>query len=422
MDHCAFLHERDDLGNTPLHIAASNGHEHLVQCLLDYGANYVLKNIYDNTPLHVSKTEICRQVIRKQAAEYKWDEDESRRMFQKQIEVYRMKIEELELMIQKIVSIKTLVKNDYELMERIVSEAKLFGLPHENVHQGTTCLEWMYTRESLLTAIDDVNDQCPIDHDKKLECVDHLLHLIQETERKLKDSEQQVKGDSPIVVAVPDFITSAHQNALHTHQKSMAEYELSLIFHRLRSLEILVDTNNGDEIPLLMLQNAIDTSMKQNADASFVQSASNLLGKLTYELDLHTFLKDAPSVKLPVPDMTVEEATSSWEHRRDIGYLDENDGYYPLPHPENGYVWIKSESLQTLESYLNSLNEKIHQSSQFDANQKLMDSAKATQTEKQRELKILSEKNESDKLAAIEVAEKAARKQKKNKKKKNVKK
>jgi hypothetical protein len=132
---------------------------------------------------------------------------------------------------------------------------------------------------------------------------------------------------------------------------------------------------------------------------------------------LLAFLKDAPTVKLPIPDMTAKEATSYWEPRKDIGYLDENDGCYPLPHSENGYVWFKSECLQSLESYLELLNEKIQNASQFGVNSKLLDSAKDAQTDKQNELKLLLEKNESDRLAAIAIAEKLAKKQKKKKKK-----
>jgi hypothetical protein len=409
IDHCAYIHERDELGNTPLHIAASNGHDRVVQCLLDHGANHFLKNVYDNTPLQVSKNETCRQVIRK-AAEYGVNEENSARMYQAQIGIYQEKIRDVEMTIQNIHSCENLCQNDYEAMERLVSEAKLIGLPHETVQKGSMCLEWMYTRASLVSALETTNHKSPIDNDQKLECVNNLLNLIEEIERKIKDTE-----NSQTLVKVPDFITLIHQNALLIYQKSMSEYELSLVFNRLQSIQ-LVDANHCDEADVMKLQKAIETSIAQNADASFVQLASTLLDKLTRELDLLVFLEDAPNVKLPVPDMTAKEATSYWEPRKDIGYLDENDGCYPLPHSDNGYVWIKSECLQSLESYLELLNEKIQNASQFGVNSKLLDSAKGAQTDKQNDLKLLLEKNESDRLAAITIAEKVAKKQKKKKK------
>ncbi|KAJ1482777.1 ankyrin repeat-containing domain protein, partial [Baffinella frigidus] len=48
----ANIEEQDSLGNTPLHVAASNGHDGMVKELLEKGANHSAKAKDASTPLH----------------------------------------------------------------------------------------------------------------------------------------------------------------------------------------------------------------------------------------------------------------------------------------------------------------------------------------------------------------------------------
>ena len=48
------IHQRDRLGNTPLHIAAESGHVNLIQTILNHGAHPLARNIARQTALHLA--------------------------------------------------------------------------------------------------------------------------------------------------------------------------------------------------------------------------------------------------------------------------------------------------------------------------------------------------------------------------------
>lgn len=48
------LNARDNVGNTPIHLAASGGHEKVVEVLCSYGAEIEARNLAGRTPLHVA--------------------------------------------------------------------------------------------------------------------------------------------------------------------------------------------------------------------------------------------------------------------------------------------------------------------------------------------------------------------------------
>lgn len=53
----------DPMGNSCLHLAASSGHDRVLQCLVDDGANPFVSNTYKNRPIDVASTPTCRAIL-----------------------------------------------------------------------------------------------------------------------------------------------------------------------------------------------------------------------------------------------------------------------------------------------------------------------------------------------------------------------
>jgi ankyrin repeat protein len=53
----------DPMGNNCLHLAASSGHDAILQILVDDGANPFISNIYKNRPIDVASTARCREIL-----------------------------------------------------------------------------------------------------------------------------------------------------------------------------------------------------------------------------------------------------------------------------------------------------------------------------------------------------------------------
>jgi ankyrin repeat protein len=58
------VNEPDEIGSTPLHVAASHGSKECVILLLDAGADKTIKNSYGQTPYAKSKDPEIKQLLK----------------------------------------------------------------------------------------------------------------------------------------------------------------------------------------------------------------------------------------------------------------------------------------------------------------------------------------------------------------------
>lgn len=58
------INHRDECSNSPLHKAASLGHLRIVRCLIDHGADLFCKNDMEQTPIHMAAVKGCTSVVR----------------------------------------------------------------------------------------------------------------------------------------------------------------------------------------------------------------------------------------------------------------------------------------------------------------------------------------------------------------------
>ncbi len=128
-------------------------------------------------------------------------------------------------------------------------------------------------------------------------------------------------------------------------------------------------------------------------------------------------MRSVPTVRLPVDPLP----EGYWQPD-DLGHIEETEGYPNLPPvTEPGavaaYLWIPSVSLTSLQEAIDALK-KVLLSAAAGAgvNALLIVEAKEKLMRAEKEMKILENKDGADKLAAIEIATKLAKKLKKGKK------
>jgi hypothetical protein len=188
------------------------------------------------------------------------------------------------------------------------------------------------------------------------------------------------------------------------------EYWLGVLLDRLKDVVTADDSNEHD---MEKLRAALTSAQALDADEKLLSRGHTFLGRLSAELGMTRAIKYLPVIKLPPHDGVIPEGYYS---ERDIGKVKETEGF-PLP-PEGGeYEWLPAESFVALGHAIAEIKRSYDGAEQLQANPIIIQEAKEKLVKAEKDYKILEVKDAADKLAAIEVVKKMAKKLKGGKKK-----
>lgn len=370
----------DDYSNTPLHYASSNGHDKLVECLLSYGASKSMRNIYNLTPLEVSKNEACRILLKRNDESTEKERIEQRNA---QMKIYFNK----EMYLNEIMNKR---ENQDELIQ-LIQEAESFGLRNTLIEEANSCVFWM-----------DVEKQISI---KKNEIVTHAPITAAQDIRLVEEFEKYLGA----LNEVPKVLLNLMNDSYALCSKSHLEYSLSKLAKTLGQVECA----SKDNIPQIMeLKSLLKDGCDKNADNELLSDSTSLLDKLESELALTDAIENVPTVRVPNKSLSKKEAATYFQ-QEDCGHI-EKTVEYPLPPTATGhYIWVKSNSLQRLEQAITVLKGAVKQAESTNGNVTLFESASLKLKQEMKNLTALRAKDEEDRANAISAARKSAKKAKK---------
>ncbi len=389
------LDQVDQWGNTVLHTAAANDNHQIVFWLLQMGAKTMKKNMYDMTALDVTTNKFCRSMLRdKRCTETKGPT--AKEMIKK---YYSFK-SSLEEVIHSSMEETCKAYDLYQLQDLIDSAAE-FGIAKELIDTCLDRMRWLKMRGELLIQIENIKNSAPILTHAGYEYVNELQRCIN------KANEEGIKS------LLPKEIVNVIEDALTLCYRSSTEFNLHKVCQKCEKISCANEANGN---MMELLKTTIDAAKIAKGNEKVVDNAEHVYLKLMSEFNLQDAIDNLPKPKLPLPDITPKQAKSYW-NEVDIGHIEETDDY-PLPPPGNeGYIWIKSESLQCLENALNDLRQSIKEAEAREANPVLIQSGKAIlKVKSDVDLKLLCEKDEADYKIASAIAVKAAKKLMKMKK------
>ena len=370
----------DDYSNTPLHYASSNGHSKLVECLLSYGASKSMRNIYNLTPLEVSKNEACR-ILLKHNEENTEKERIKKRNAQKKFYLKK------EMYLNEIMNKR---ENQDELIQ-LIQEAESFGLRKSLIEEAKRCVFWMDVEKEISIKKNDIVSHAPI-------TASHDIHLVEQLEKYLGELNE-----------VPQVLSNLLNESYAFCSKSHLEYNLSKLAKTLGQIECA----SKDNLPQMMeLKRLLKDGRDKNADDGLLSDSTSLLDKLQSELALSDAIENIPTVRVPNKAFSKKEAAAYFQ-QEDSGHI-EKTVEYPLPSSTTGdYIWVKSDSFQSLEQAITVLKGAVKLAESTNSNVTLLDSARLKLKQEMKILTALRAKDEEDKANAISAARKSAKKAKK---------
>lgn len=423
------IDEVDQWGNTPLHTAAANGHVKLLKWLLDIGSNFSTKNMYDQSPIDVASTKVCRQILKAHCNNGIYQlsavEEETLPLEKRfeQMEVMIKAYNDLQAKLRSLVasSLEDLaISFDLNNIQNLIDKARDFGLTHDVIDQSLQRLEWLKVRKNILVHIESIKENSPIITPTSFVFVNNLrnlIHNILDDDKKEKHDDigiaERVEGDDN-QHALDSEIEHLIKASLELYDKCTSEFNLNKVTEECHKIPCANKARHSTIIDVL--QKAIVTAKMRNVDSKLIENGERIDSRFMSEINFQAVLDTVPNPKLPVPGMTNKQAKKYWQEE-DIGHIKETEGF-PLPPPDKeDYIWIKSESFQSLETSLSELKKCISDAEAFDANLDLLESGKKTLKQKQCiDLKQLLDKDEVDRLAALTIVKKAAKKLIKKKK------
>lgn len=299
---------------------------------------------------------------------------------------------------------------------------------------------------------------------------DNNENTQQQEQQKTPQPTQQPLSSPPFLSLLPEAIRNVIETGLALCDQSTAEFNLHKACQECKKISCTIEMDNYDDsdgdddtntnasanrktsstfttIMMDILQKTIHNAKNVNANTTLIEEGELLHSRILSEQSLLEAKNSTPkNIKLPPPaetPMTSKQAKLYWVDVVDIGYIQETEGY-PLPpllsegddgvdttknatssnstsNPDKvgDYIWIKSESLQSLEASLMKIEQRISNATSFGANSELIESCQMLLKEKRdNDLKALIEKDQVDRVVALAVTEKAAKKLLKKKKKK----
>lgn len=388
--------DTDNMGNSCLHLAASNGHEGILQALSNNGANPFLLNTYKNTPLDVALNQRCRDILR--AAMDHYHPDGSARAHTANVEYYTKKSEALSNAISQASMTEsprafraaTGLEATISLLKATLAESIEIGLDEEQIATGQRLEKKLDRAVELMDALALAQANSPIDTQTKYEA------YISKLEVSISRAEAAGLDRSHVQFA-RDLVV-----------RSQIEFLIFTASKRLDGVECAKDV---DERDMLRLKAFIQKGQALQANPPLIQSASSRLKRLEAELEMSRAILAVPVVKLPM-----EDPPEGYWGEEDTGKITETEEY-PLPPPDTGeYIWEHSAAYSKLLASVNRLKRCTDGAADLGANEEIIKEATDLLVKVEKDIKLLDLKDQEDKRVAVEAATKAAKKLKKGKK------
>jgi len=394
----------DKMDNNALHLCAAHGDLKILKVLIDDGGVANVVNHYKNHPIDMSKTKEVRDMIAV-AAEVgaSMTEKDIAEKHERNMRQYRRMVENLSNAVKQAkrvddpAAMKDMAASESMALANSLSDAiqvgKEWALDQEVILEGERLLHKLEVTQELAVDLAAVEKVAPISSQKIY--VQHVYKLEKSLEKAKAAGLDQTQLDVGL-----DLIA-----------KCQIEYWLGVLLDRLKDVVTADDSNEHD---MNKLRAAITSAQELGADEQLLSRGTTFLGRLGAELGMSRAIKWIPPYKLPPSDGVIPEG---YWGEKDIGHVKETEGY-PLPPPETGeYEWVPAEAFSSLGRAIAQLRMSYDGADQLNANPAIIQEAKEKLAKAEKDYKVLEAKDAADKLTAIEVVKKMAKKLKGGKKK-----
>lgn len=391
----------DKMDNNAVHLAAATGDVNLLKVLIQDGGNANAVNHYRNLPIDMAKNKAIREVLlHAMTAGASLTEEDRAQHHEMNLKHYRKMTDVLLDAINEGVNYKVTPAtvsassssaggdHNNQRINRVLADAIALGHEHcldmELIAQTEQLLKRIEVNQDLVADILVLQKLAPITTQSQY--LEHVYRL----EKSIEVASRYELDPSQIQLGL-DLIS-----------RCQIEYWLSTMLTRVQDIAVATDANEHD---MNKLRAAITKAQALSADDAMIDRASRFLGRFDAELGMYRALKAIPPIKLPM-----ENPPDGYYTEQDVGKIQETDGY-PLPPADTGeYVWIPAENLTKFVEAIQRLKTVFQGADSFGANPTIVAEAKERLAKAEKEIKQLEVKDGNDKLAAIEVAKKAAKK------------
>lgn len=277
------------------------------------------------------------------------------------------------------------------LLSEVIAMGNEYALDADLINTAEILLKKIEIAQDLSTDIEDLQKLAPMK--TQYDYLEHVYKLEKSIERAKENNVDQIQI----------------QIGLDLIARCQIEYWLLMLIERLKDIESANDSNEHD---MNKLRDAVEKAETIQANAQILSMGNKLLKRMDAELGMNRALKGFPVFKTPM-----DNPPEGYYTEKDIGKIQETEGY-PLPPPEtNEYIWLPSETLTAYNNAIIRLKGCFGDAENLGANPLIIAESKERLTKAEKEIKLLEAKDLSDKNTAIELAKKLAKKLKAKKKK-----
>ena len=394
----------DSMGNNALHLAAAAGSKTVVKALIDDGVASTLVNVYKNRPIDMATDKEVRELIadamQKEAsmtaAEMEAKHDGNMKTYAKMTNSLNVALARATDLLEgfdrgtrspRAPGVGSSIGETVRVLAEAIRVSREWSLDADAIAAGERCIALLEMGAELVADIASAEKESPFR--TQTQYIQHI-HKIEAAIARAAD------------MGVTQKIIAYGNELVH---RAQIEYWVSTLAARLGGIDCAVDCHEYD---MNKLKQAIVKAQVQRASPEIVDEAVKLHMRLESELGMSRALHSFPTYKLPYTgaDGIVPEGYYS---EADLGRVRETEEY-PNP-PEGGeYIWDHSENFAALQSCVARLKEAYIGADALGANPAVVAEAKIKLAKGEKDLKLLTVKEEADKAAGIEAAQKKCKK------------
>lgn len=398
----------DSAYNNALHLGALRGDSKLMKVLIDDGGSANMVNIYKNHAIDMAKNKETRDLLAAaQIAGASMTEAEIAAKHEKNMNQYLKYVSLLNEAVSEAQTVNSshflqtfnqaTADNIAKTLDEAIKVGKEWCLDELTINESERLLSKLESSQELMQDMLSLQQHTPIRTQTE------YINRVYKLQQSMKNSEEAGLDKSQLQVG-HDLIS-----------KCQIEYWLSTLLHRLADVETADDSHEHD---MTRLRQAIHKAEACNAAEDLINQGLAFMKRLDAELGMTRAVAKIPAVKLPM----AEPPEGYYEEVVDKGFVIQTEEYpLPPPDPDTGkggdYQWQEAESFTALKAACEELLRVSEGAEDCGANPNICEESRNMLNRVQKEIKLLEEKDGEDKIAAIEVVKKLAKKMKKGKKK-----